>query len=171
MKIFVIGSGGREHALVWKLAQSSRIKKIYCAPGNPGIGQIASNVPIAVTDIQEMLKFANEKEIDLTMVGPEVPLLLGIVDLFERNGLAIVGPTQKAAQIEGSKIFAKKLMKKYDIPTAVFETFSKAKEALAYIRSHSFPLVIKADGPALGKGVLGHLFDFLGFALVEALVH
>lgn len=153
MNILIIGSGGREHALVWKLTQSPRIKNIFCAPGNPGIGQIATNVPISVTDISGLLQFAKEKKISLTMVGPEAPLLLGIVDLFEKEGLAIIGPTKAAARIEGSKIFAKKLMKKYDIPTAVFETFTAAKEALAYIRSQSFPLVIKADGPALGKGV------------------
>src|SRR3990167_893288 len=109
MNILIIGSGGREHALVWKLAQSPRVKKIYCAPGNPGIGQIATNVPIGATDVRELLRFVKEKKIHLTMVGPEAPLLIGITDLFEEHGLAIVGPTQKAAQIEGSKIFAKEL--------------------------------------------------------------
>lgn len=153
MNIFIIGSGGREHALVWKLAQSKRVKHIYCAPGNPGIGQIAINVPITATDIPELLRFAKEKKIDLTMVGPEAPLLFGIVDLFEKHGLPIVGPTKEAAQIEGSKIFSKRLMKKYGIPTAAFETFHTTKEALSYVRNQTFPLVIKADGPALGKGV------------------
>ncbi len=153
INILVIGSGGREHAICMKLKDSKRVAKIFCAPGNPGIGEDAINVPIAATSIQSLCDFALAHEIDMTFVGPEAPLLLGIVDLFVKHNLAIVGPTKKAAQIEGSKIFAKKIMKKYSIPTAQFEIFRDSKEALKYLNNCSYPVVLKADGPALGKGV------------------
>ncbi len=169
MKILIIGSGGREHALVWKIAQSPKVKKIYCAPGNPGIGQIAENVPIGYSQLDpvspaggQLVKFAKDKKIDLTFVGPEVPLIDGIVDSFQKNNLAIVGSSKKAARLEGSKAFAKDLMKRYRIPTAQFETFTDYKKASAFLKRLNFvkgstfkyPIVIKASGQAAGKGVL-----------------
>ncbi len=171
MKILVIGSGGREHALVWKIAQSPRVSKIYCAPGNPGTSQLSENVAIGVDQLQELVAFAKEQKIDITMVGPEVPLVDGIVDLFEAQDLTIIGPTKKAAQIEGSKIFAKKLLQKYKIPTATFQAFTKYHDAASYLSTQQFPLVIKADGLASGKGVaicqnLGEAEKFLR-ALME----
>ncbi|MBN1141114.1 MAG: phosphoribosylamine--glycine ligase [Deltaproteobacteria bacterium] len=153
MKILVIGSGGREHALVWKIAQSPLAEKIYCAPGNPGIAALAECLPIAVDRIEELLTFARENAVDLTVVGPELPLTLGIVDRFRAAGLAIFGPDKKAAQLEGSKAFSKQLMARYGIPTAAFATFSDFAEAEAYIRSRGAPIVVKADGLAAGKGV------------------
>ncbi len=153
MKVLVIGSGGREHALVWKIAQSPKVDEIYCTPGNPGIGKIAKNIPNTVDQLRTLVKFAKKEKIDLTIVGPEIPLVAGVVDLFRKNNLAIIGPTQKAAQIEGSKVFAKKLMKKYDIPTAKFEAFREYKKARSYLKSQDYPLVIKADGVSAGKGV------------------
>lgn len=154
MKILVIGSGGREHALVWKIAQSKKVKKIYCAPGNPGISDYAQNVPIEVTQFDKLVQFAKDEAIDLTFVGPEIPLIEGIVDIFQKNRLVIVGPTKKAAQIEGSKVFAKKLLRKYGIPTAKFEVFSNYLTAIEYLGTQSYPIVIKASGQAAGKGVL-----------------
>ena len=154
MKILVIGSGGREHALVWKIAQSPLVEKIYCAPGNPGIGRIAENVPIKVDALPELLAFAKREEIGLTVVGPELPLSLGIVDLFEEYGLRIFGARRNAALIEASKAFSKDLMKKYDVPTAFYEVFTEVEPAVAFIRKHGAPIVVKADGLAAGKGVI-----------------
>lgn len=154
MRILVVGGGGREHAIAWKLAASPRVKKIFCAPGNPGIGQLAECVAIETRDNAALLKFALENRIDLTVVGPELPLANGIVDLFAANGLKIFGPSQAAAQIEGSKAFAKNLMQKYNIPTAYFAVFSEPEAAKDYIRQQGAPVVVKADGLAAGKGVV-----------------
>ncbi|MBQ2246717.1 MAG: phosphoribosylamine--glycine ligase [Selenomonadales bacterium] len=154
MQVLVIGSGGREHALAWKAAQSASVEKVYCVPGNPGIAQIAECVPMDIADNDALVAFALENKIDLTIVGPEVPLANGVVDAFRAKGLAIFGPTQAAAQIEGSKSFAKDLMKKYGIPTAAFEVFTDAEAAKAYIVEQGAPIVIKADGLAAGKGVV-----------------
>ena len=154
MKILVIGSGGREHALVWKIAQSPLVEKIYCAPGNPGIGRIAENIPIKVEALPELLAFAKREGIGLTVVGPELPLSLGIVDLFEEYGLSIFGARRNAALIEASKAFSKDLMKKYDVPTAFYEVFTEVEPAVAFIRKHGAPIVVKADGLAAGKGVV-----------------
>jgi len=154
MKILVIGSGGREHALVWKIAQSPLVEKIYCAPGNPGIGRIAENIPIKVDALPELLAFAKKEGIALTVVGPELPLSLGIVDLFEEYGLRIFGARRNAALIEASKAFSKDLMKKYDVPTAFYEVFTEVEPAVAFIRKHGAPIVVKADGLAAGKGVI-----------------
>jgi phosphoribosylamine--glycine ligase len=154
MKVLVVGGGGREHALVWKIAQSPRVTKIYCAPGNAGISEQATLVPIKASDLNGLLEFALKEEIDLTIVGPEEPLTKGIVDLFESKGLSIFGSNQRAAKIEGSKAFAKEMMKKYCIPTASYEIFDDHKEAIAYIRRHGTPIVVKADGLAAGKGVI-----------------
>lgn len=155
MKILVIGSGGREHAIVWKLAQSPNAEKIYCAPGNYGISQLAECVNIKVSDFDALTEFAKEKEIDLTVVGPDDPLVDGIVDAFEKEGLRVFGPRSNAAIIEGSKVFSKELMKKYNIPTAAYEVFDDSKVALDYIKAQdTYPTVIKAEGLALGKGVI-----------------
>lgn len=154
MQVLVIGGGGREHALAWKASQSASVEKVYCVPGNPGIAEIAECVKLDITDNEALVNFAEEHNIDLTIVGPEVPLANGIVDAFRDKGLAIFGPTQKAAQIEGSKSFAKDLMKKYRIPTAKFEVFTEAEAAKAYIVEQGAPIVIKADGLAAGKGVV-----------------
>lgn len=154
MNIFVIGSGGREHALVWKIAKSRKIKKIFCAPGNPGIAQLAECVNIKADDIKGLREFAIKEKIDLMVVGPELPLTLGIIDFFEEKGLKVFGPSKKAAEIEGSKVFAKNLMQKYSIPTAAYKVFKDSRDAKDYIKEHSFPLVVKADGLAAGKGVI-----------------
>lgn len=154
MKILVIGSGGREHALVWKLSQSNRVTKIFVAPGNAGTGQVAENVNIGSEDITGLVKFAREKGIDITFVGPEAPLVKGIVPAFEKEGLRIFGPDTHAARLEGSKVYAKNFMKKYGIPTARYEIFQEAKEALSYIEEAGAPLVVKAEGLAAGKGVV-----------------
>jgi phosphoribosylamine--glycine ligase len=154
MKVLVIGSGGREHALVWKLAQSPLLSRLYCAPGNAGTAEQAENVPIHADDITALLAFAYDCAIDLTVVGPEIPLALGIVDRFRHAGLAIFGPTQQAAALESSKIFAKTLMTEYGIPTAPFRTFSDPQQAERYVDQHEFPLVVKADGLAAGKGAI-----------------
>ncbi|RXT05165.1 phosphoribosylamine--glycine ligase [Ammoniphilus sp. CFH 90114] len=153
MKVLIIGSGGREHAIVWKLSQSSKVEKIYCAPGNAGIAELAECVPIGAMEIEKLAAFAKEAKIDLTFVGPEDPLLAGIVDYFEEQGLSVFGPKKEAALIEGSKTFAKDLMKKYAIPTAKYESFDSYEEALAYVRQEGAPIVVKADGLAAGKGV------------------
>ena len=153
MKILVIGSGGREHALVWKISQSPKVSKIYCAPGNAGISQIAQCINISVDKITELADFAQETKIDLTVVGPELSLSLGIVDEFNQRGLKIFGPTKTATEIESSKVFSKNMMKKYHIPTADYATFNDMKEALTHIKKRQFPLVLKADGLAAGKGV------------------
>ena len=154
MNVLVIGSGGREHTLVWKLAQSPRIASLYCAPGNAGIAQSAECVPIKVDDISGLKKFAQDKDVDLTVVGPELPLSLGIADEFRRAKLRIFGPTRNAALIETSKTFAKELMMRCKIPTATAQTFARLDQALSYIDAHPTPLVVKADGLAQGKGVI-----------------
>ncbi len=154
MKVLVVGGGGREHALVWKIAQSPLVNKVYCAPGNPGIGQIAENIAIKVDDLQGLLDFARKEGIALTVVGPELPLSLGIVDLFEENGLKIFGARRNAAEIEASKAFSKELMKKYNVPTAAYEVFTEVEPAVAFIDRLGVPIVIKADGLAAGKGVV-----------------
>ncbi len=154
MKILVIGKGGREHAMVWKLAQSRGVEKIYCAPGNAGIAQIAETVPIPLDNLSALADFAADKKIDLTVVGPELPLTLGIVDVFEEKGLRIFGPDKAAAEIEGSKAFAKDFMQRYHIPTGSFRIFSNHGDALDFVSSASYPLVIKADGLAAGKGTI-----------------
>jgi phosphoribosylamine--glycine ligase len=154
MKILVVGGGGREHALVWKIAQSSKVSKVYCAPGNAGISEQATIIPIHAKDLNGLLEFALKEKIDLTVVGPEDPLTRGIVDLFESKGLLIFGARKKAAEIEGSKAFAKEMMKKYHIPTAFYEIFDNRNEAVKYIRNQGAPIVVKADGLAAGKGVI-----------------
>ena len=156
MKILVLGAGGREHALIWKLHQSPSVEKIFCAPGNPGIEQFATSVPLKANDVKGLLKFAKEEKIDLTVVGPEQPLVEGIVDAFEKRGFKIFGPSKAAAQLEGSKVFSKNFMERHRIPTAQHRSFARneSKEAQAYLEHHSLPLVIKADGLAAGKGVL-----------------
>lgn len=154
MNVLVIGKGGREHALVWKFANSPSVAKVFAAPGNPGMSEQAVCVPIKENDIDELVDFAKSNEIGLTFVGPEVPLLEGIVDRFTEEGIVIFGPSKAAAQIEGSKSFAKDLMKKYGIPTAASETFTSYDGALAYVREKGAPIVLKADGLAAGKGVI-----------------
>ena len=154
MKILIVGSGGREHAIAWKAAQSKHVEKIYCAPGNAGISEVAECVPIGAMEFDRMVSFAKEKEIDLTVIGMDDPFVGGIVDKFEEAGLRVFGPGKNAAILEGSKAFAKNLMKKYHIPTAAYETFTSAEEALAYLETARLPVVLKADGLALGKGVL-----------------
>lgn len=154
MRILIIGSGGREHALAWKLSQSPKVEKMYCIPGNPGISALAECVALPIDNNEGLAAFAQAQHIDLTVVGPEVPLANGIVDVFTGKGLRIFGPTQKAAQIESSKAFAKELMKKYNIPTAGFEVFTDAKKAKEYIKEQGAPIVVKADGLAAGKGVI-----------------
>ncbi len=153
MKILVIGSGGREHALTWKISHSKRVEKIYALPGNSGIGELAEIVDIDASNIIEIADFVQKEGIHLTVVGPELPLSLGIVDEFNRRNLKIFGPTQKAAQIETSKVFAKEFMKKNNIPTSGFKVFNSAMEAVNHLKSVEFPVVIKTDGLAGGKGV------------------
>lgn len=154
MKILVIGSGGREHAIVWKIAQSPKVDKIYCAPGNGGISELAECVDINVMDKENMVKFAKENNIDLVMVAPDDPLVDGMVDAMEEAGIRTFGPRANAAIIEGSKAFSKELMKKYNIPTAAYEVFTDSASAIEYLKKGTFPAVIKADGLALGKGVI-----------------
>jgi phosphoribosylamine--glycine ligase len=154
MKVLLIGSGGREHALAWKLKQSPMLEKLYCAPGNPGIAGIAEGVNIKADDVAGLLKFAKKERIDLTVVGPEVPLVLGIVDEFENAGLKIFGPSKTAAQLEGSKVFSKEFMLRRNIPTATFMSFDRMDDAVAFLKHAQYPLVVKADGLAAGKGVL-----------------
>jgi len=154
MKVLVIGSGGREHALAWKINQSSRVDKIYCAPGNAGISEIAECVEIGATEVDKLLKFALEQKIDLTVVGPEASLVEGVVDTFEDHGLRIFGPNKAAAILEGSKVFTKEFLAKYNIPTAAFGVFTESDEAKAYIDQCGAPIVVKADGLAAGKGVI-----------------
>lgn len=154
MNILVIGGGGREHTIAWKLLQSPKVKKVYCAPGNGGIAGLAENVPIGVNDFAALAQFAKDEGIDLTVVGPEDPLLGGIVDFFEERNLPIYGPNGKAALIEGSKSFAKSLMKRYNIPTSEYESFLDYESAIAYVREKGAPIVVKADGLAAGKGVV-----------------
>src|SRR5437868_813175 len=154
MKILVIGGGGREHALVWKLKQSSSIDRIFCAPGNAGTAEIAENIAVSATDLPQLLRFAKQNDVELTVVGPDDPLAMGIVDLFTADKLRMFGPTKSAARLESSKIFAKELMRAEKIPTARARTFSDSNEALGYCDELEFPVVIKADGLALGKGVI-----------------
>ncbi len=154
MRILVVGGGGREHTLVWKLKQSPLVEKIYCAPGNAGIARDAECVSLSVEDLERLADFAEKEEIDLTVVGPEGPLVDGIVDLFNRKGLKIFGPSKKAAQLEGSKVFAKDLMVKYNIPTSEYKIFTNPEEAIKYIKKIGVPIVVKADGLAAGKGVI-----------------
>ena len=154
MKVLVIGGGGREHAIVWKIAQSEKVDKIYCAPGNAGIEEYAECVDIGVMEFDRLTDFAERKGVDLTVVGPDDPLAAGIVDAFEAKGLRVFGPRAAAAQIEASKAFSKDLMEKYHIPTAAHKTFDKAADAMEYLKTARFPIVLKADGLALGKGVL-----------------
>ena len=154
MKILVVGGGGREHTILWKLAQSPKKPELYCAPGNGGISQIATCVDIAATDIENMVAFAKREKMDLVVVAPDDPLAMGMVDALEAEGIRAFGPRKNAAIIEASKAFSKELMKKYHIPTAEYETFSDAEQALEYVKTAKIPLVVKADGLALGKGVL-----------------
>jgi len=154
MKVLIVGSGGREHAIAWKVAQSENVDKIYCAPGNAGCAEYAECVPIGAMEFDKLVAFAKEKEIDLTVIGMDDPLVGGVVDAFEEAGLRVFGPRKNAAILEGSKAFSKDLMKKYNIPTATYENFDDAEAALAYLETAKFPIVLKADGLALGKGVL-----------------
>ncbi|MCI8659308.1 MAG: phosphoribosylamine--glycine ligase [Lachnospiraceae bacterium] len=154
MKVLIVGGGGREHAIAWKVAQSPKVEKLYCAPGNAGIARVAECVNIGVMDFEKLTAFAKEKEIDLTIVAPDDPLAAGAVDAFEAAGLRAFGPRKDAAILEGSKAFSKDLMKKYGIPTAAYETFDSPEAALTYLETADMPIVLKADGLALGKGVL-----------------
>jgi phosphoribosylamine--glycine ligase len=163
MKVLVVGSGGREHALVWKIAQSPRVKEVVCAPGNGGISRIARCIAVAADDLEGLVRFAQDEKIDLTVVGPEVPLCMGIVDLFQKEKRTIFGASKGAAQLEGSKAFAKDLMKQYDIPSAEYRVFDDHDGAVAYIKEKGAPIVVKADGLAAGKGV------FVAATIEEAL--
>lgn len=154
MKILIIGGGGREHAIAWKISKSPKVDKIYCAPGNAGIAELAECVDIGVMDIHRQVAFAREKEIDLTIIGPDDPLVAGAVDAFEEAGLRVFGPRKSAALLEGSKSFSKDLMKKYKIPTAAYQVFDSPEAALSYLKTANMPIVLKADGLAFGKGVL-----------------
>ena len=154
MKVLIVGSGGREHAIAWSVAKSDKVEKIYCAPGNAGISEYAECVNIGAMEFDKLVQFAKEKEIDLTVIGMDDPLVAGVVDAFEAEGLRVFGPNKAAAILEGSKAFSKDLMKKYNIPTAAYENFDNPEEALAYLETAKFPIVLKADGLALGKGVL-----------------
>ena len=154
MKVLIVGGGGREHAIAYCVAKSSKVEKMYCAPGNAGIAELAECVPIGAMEFDKLVTFAKEKEIDLAIVGMDDPLVGGLVDEFEKAGIRAFGPRKNAAILEGSKAFSKDLMKKYDIPTAAYENFDNADEALAYLETAKFPIVLKADGLALGKGVL-----------------
>lgn len=154
MKVLIVGSGGREHAIAYACAKSSRVDKIYCAPGNAGIAQLAECVPIGAMEFDKLVTFAKDNAIDLTVIGMDDPLVGGVVDVFEKEGLRVFGPRKNAAILEGSKAFSKDLMKKYNIPTAAYETFTSPEEALKYLETSEYPIVLKADGLALGKGVL-----------------
>ena len=156
MNVLIIGSGGREHALAWKMRQSPKVREIFCAPGNAGIESIATIVKVNADDLDGLFQFAKKKRIDLTVVGPEIPLVKGIVDLFEKDGMRIFGPTKYASQLEGSKVFAKNFMKRYGIPTASYKTFGRLEyaEAQQFVMKHAAPLVLKADGLAAGKGAV-----------------
>ena len=154
MKVLIVGSGGREHAIAWSVAKSDKVDKIYCAPGNAGIGELAECVNIGAMEFDKLVAFAKEQAIDLTIIGMDDPLVGGVVDAFEAEGLRVFGPRANAAIIEGSKAFSKDLMKKYGIPTAGYENFDSPEDALSYLETAKFPIVLKADGLALGKGVL-----------------
>ncbi|MFN5801507.1 MAG: phosphoribosylamine--glycine ligase, partial [Burkholderiales bacterium] len=170
MKILVVGSGGREHALAWKLAQSPKVQVVYVAPGNAGtaLDKRMQNLPI--TQVKELAEFAQREKIDLTVVGPEAPLAAGIVDLFRAQGLRIFGPTQAAAQLEASKDFAKSFMQRHGIPTAEYQTFSDAAQAHAYVAHKGAPIVIKADGLAAGKGVVVAMTLAEAHAAIDAML-
>ena len=154
MKVLIVGSGGREHAIAMSVAKSPKVDKIYCAPGNAGIAELAECVDIGAMELEKLADFAQEKEIDLTIIGMDDPLVAGVVDVFEERGLRVFGPRKNAAILEGSKAFSKDLMKKYNIPTAAYETFTSPEDAVAYLETSEYPIVLKADGLALGKGVL-----------------
>jgi len=154
MKVLIVGGGGREHAIAWKISKSPKVEKIYCAPGNAGISEVAECVDIAAMEFDKLVKFAKDNEIDLTIIGMDDPLVGGIVDKFEEANLKVFGPRKNAAILEGSKAFSKDLMKKYNIPTAGYENFSSSEEAIKYLQTSKYPVVLKADGLALGKGVL-----------------
>ena len=154
MRVLVIGGGGREHALIWKISQSPKVTEVFCAPGNAGTAAIANNVPIPADKIDQLLEFAQENEIGLTVVGPEQPLVMGIVDRFQEKGLRIFGPSARAAELEGSKAFSKNIMKKYDLLTAKYETFTSHEKAILYVDKENGPIVVKASGLAAGKGVI-----------------
>ena len=154
MKVLIIGSGGREHAIAYQLSKSSKVKEIHAIPGNPGISKLGTCHSGSVEDLEYILKFVEDNDIDLTVVGPEVPLCMGLSDLLESHGHEVFGPCKAAATLEGSKAFSKDLMKKYNIPTAAYENFDDAKAALEYLETAKMPIVLKADGLALGKGVL-----------------
>jgi phosphoribosylamine--glycine ligase len=167
MKVLVVGGGGREHALIYKIAQSPLVEKIYCAPGNPGIAELAECVHIGAEEVGTLRDFAKAEQIDLTVVGPEVPLTMGIVDLFQAAGLEIFGPNRAAAQIEGSKGFSKDLMARYNIPTAAYRSFTEHTAAVAYIKQQGAPIVVKADGLAAGKGVIVAMDEAQAIAAVD----
>lgn len=154
MQVLIVGGGGREHALAWKISHSPKVEKIFCAPGNPGTAKVAENVDIPADQVESLLQFALENNIDLTVVGPEQPLVLGIVDQFQANGLRVFGPSAQAAVLEGSKVFCKDLMKKYNIPTGDYRVFESPESARDYVQSRKEKLVVKADGLAAGKGVI-----------------
>ena len=154
MKVLIVGSGGREHAIATSVAKSKQVDKIYCAPGNAGIAQLAELVDIGAMELDKLADFAEDKQIDLTIIGMDDPLVAGVVDVFEARGLRVFGPRKNAAMLEGSKAFSKDLMKKYNIPTAGYENFDNAEDAIAYLETKKMPIVVKADGLALGKGVL-----------------
>lgn len=167
MKVLVVGGGGREHTLCWKIAQSPLVEKIYCAPGNPGIAELAECVHIGADEIDALCDFAKAEAIDLTVVGPEVPLTMGIVDTFQAAGLDVFGPNKAAAQIEGSKGFSKDLMAKYNIPTADYQSFTDHAAAVAYIKQQGAPIVVKADGLAAGKGVIVAMSEAQAISAVD----
>ena len=169
-KVLVIGSGGREHALCWKLAASPQVAEVFCAPGNGGTGSVATNVAIAATDIDGLARFAREEQIALTVVGPEAPLVAGLADRFRAEGLAIFGPSAAAARLEGSKAFAKQFMARHGIPTAAYATFTEVEPALAYVREQGAPIVVKASGLAAGKGVIVAETVAEGSAAVRAIL-
>jgi len=170
MKILVIGSGGREHALAWRLAQGKKVQKVYVAPGNAGTALDSSLENIALTAIPDLIDFAKREQIELTVVGPEAPLAAGVVDAFRAEGLKIFGPTQAAAQLESSKDFAKRFMTRHNIPTAFFETFSDITQAKAYVKKHGAPIVIKADGLAAGKGVVVAMSEAEAFDAIDMML-
>ena len=164
MQVLVIGGGGREHTLVWKLAQSKKVTKLYAAPGNPGMKDLAECVDLDMTDLSGLADWAEKHAIDLTVVGPEAPLVAGIVDVFKARGLTIFGPSAKAAEIEGSKIFSKELMQKYGVPTAFFKVCDNLADARAFVEEKGAPIVIKADGLAAGKGVVVAMPPAIGWS-------
>ncbi|MGM0415050.1 MAG: phosphoribosylamine--glycine ligase [Bacillota bacterium] len=170
MKILLIGSGGRETGLAWKLSESSRVHKLFIAPGNPGTAEFGTNLNIDADNLSALNEFALKEKVDLTVVGPEAPLAAGIVDLFKSNGLKIFGPEQKAAQLESSKIFSKNLLKKYRIPTAKYEVFKDPEKAKRYIKSETLPLVVKADGLAAGKGVTVAMTEKEALAAIDEIM-